>query len=77
MTSPVPDVSEDCPDSGTSILAQIDNFLDKIQPLLDELTNLKGNLKSSSSSQSKTLVKQVRKMDTKQIIIRRRKVLKL
>lgn len=59
MTSPVPDTTEDCPDVGTSVLSQIDSFLDKIQPMLDELQSLKTNLKSPSSSQSKTLVKQV------------------
>lgn len=59
MTSPVPETAEDCPDSGTSVLSQIDSYLDKIQPVLDELQALKGNLKSPSSSQSRTLVKQV------------------
>lgn len=60
MTSPIPETTEDCPDVGTSVLLQIDNFLDKIQPMLDELQSLKTNLKSPTSSQSKTLVKQVK-----------------
>jgi len=64
MTSRVPELGEDCTDNnssfGGSLLATIDEFLDRMKVMAEELLHLKTTLNSPSNSQSKPLVKQVR-----------------